>query len=381
MSSENKHETARWLGFSRKARSGTSPTTRRENATGKAWAGTGKRQKPPSRRFAYRLSRHELIASKKIAFGVYKGEFFEYVKARQSEKTHLNYSIALGYLERYLNEQEGVADLGQIDVGVLDRFVSFRLGCASPRGEERTVERSTVNTELKAIKRFFNRAVELGYLRESPARKVKLLSLARSNPRFFGEGEASLILEDCDDVWARELHLFLLYTGLRIGEAQNLEWADLDFEARRIIARPKDFWKPKGREERVIPMHEAVYRLLLNKQRISRRLFTKQDGGKLNVHLLETKFRRQLTRLGIRDANLYTWRHTFASYLMMRTGNIRAVQKLLGHKSIRTTEIYSHLSERHLHHVVGQLPGPKMGTLLGTPVVLPGRGITQVVEW
>ena len=52
---------------------------------------------------------------------------------------------------------------------------------------------------------------------------------------------------------------------------------------------------------------------------------------------------------------------------------------LLGHISIRTTEIYSHFSERHLHHVVGQLPGPKMGTLLVTPVVLPGRGIVQII--
>ena len=82
------------------------------------------------------------------------------------------------------------------------------------------------------------------------------------------------------------------------------------------------------------------------------------------MHSTETKFRRQLARLGIRNANLHTWRHTFASYLMMKTGNIRAVKMLLGHKSIRTTEIYAHLSERHLHHVVGQLPGPKMGTLL-----------------
>ena len=49
--------------------------------------------------------------------------------------------------------------------------------------------------------------------------------------------------------------------------------------------------------------------------------------------------------------------------LTMSPGNIRAVQLLLGHKSIRTTEIYSHLCERHLHYVVGQLPGPKMGTV------------------
>ena len=120
--------------------------------------------------------------------------------------------------------------------------------------------------------------------------------------------------------------------------------------------------------------------MLASAPRISRWVFTKQDGEKLNVHSLETKFRKQLKRLGIKNANLHTWRHTFASYLMMRSGNIRAVQKLLGHKSIRTTEIYAHLSERHLHHVVSMLPSPKPVTVLVTPVVLPGKGIVQVVD-
>ena len=108
--------------------------------------------------------------------------------------------------------------------------------------------------------------------------------------------------------------------------------------------------------------------------------FTKQDGEKLNVHSLETKFRKQLSRLGLTYANLHTWRHTFASHLMMRSGNIRAVQKLLGHKSIRTTEIYAHLSDKHLYHVVSLLPSPNLGIVLGIPVILPGSGITQVVD-
>jgi len=64
----------------------------------------------------------------------------------------------------------------------------------------------------------------------------------------------------------------------------------------------------------------------------------------------------------------------------MRTGNIRAVQKLLGHKSIRTTEIYSHLSDKHLHGVVGQLPGPEMGAILGAHAVLPEHATAQVVD-
>ena len=64
----------------------------------------------------------------------------------------------------------------------------------------------------------------------------------------------------------------------------------------------------------------------------------------------------------------------------MRSGNIRAVQKLLGHRSIRTTEMYSHLSDKHLHAVVRMLPGPNLGTVLDTPAILEGHEIAQVVE-
>jgi len=54
--------------------------------------------------------------------------------------------------------------------------------------------------------------------------------------------------------------------------------------------------------------------------------------------------------------------------------------KPLSYKSIRTAEIYSHLSDRHLNGLVGHLPGPKMGTLFGTPVVFPGRTMAQVLD-
>ncbi len=50
------------------------------------------------------------------------------------------------------------------------------------------------------------------------------------------------------------------------------------------------------------------------------------------------------------------------------------------HKSIKTTEIYSHLSDGHLHHVIQQLPGPNLGTVLGIPNILEGRKIAEVVE-
>jgi site-specific recombinase XerC len=125
---------------------------------------------------------------------------------------------------------------------------------------------------------------------------------------------------------------------------------------------------------------DAVLFALFSREKKSRWVFCDKNGEKLKIHSLWTRFSRQLKKVGIRDANLHTWRHTFASYLTMRTGNIRAVQKLLGHKSIRTTEIYSHLSDRHLHGVIGQLPGPEMGANLGVVAVLPGRAVAQVIE-
>jgi len=86
--------------------------------------------------------------------------------------------------------------------------------------------------------------------------------------------------------------------------------------------------------------------------------------------------RRQLSSLGIAEANLHTWRHTFAGNFIRKTRDMRALQLVLGHKSIKTTRIYAHLSDQHLSEFINQFPDLKMGT----PIVLPGRGIVQVLN-
>jgi len=332
----------------------------------------------------YKLSKGIQVSERKIKLDDYVNEFLDYIKARNQPKTHFNYSIALDHFRKYLKQKEGVKYLSDVNMGMIDRYISYRLNSPSPKRKNRPIDKSTVNTEIKAIKRFFNRAVELNYLITSPAKNVKLLRSVKKTPRFFSETEIEMILRTCKDEWVRNVYLTLLYTGMRIGELANLEWEDVDFEKRVIRIRVKDHWAPKGREEREIPMHDVVFYILLNTERKSRWVFTKADGGKINIHSLEDRFRNHLKRLGIRNATLHTWRHTFASYIVMRTGNIRAVQKLLGHKSIKTTEIYSHLSEKHLYHIVHQLPGPKMGTILGTvqdPEIFKLRKLLKIKEW
>jgi integrase/recombinase XerD len=118
-------------------------------------------------------------------------------------------------------------------------------------------------------------------------------------------------------------------------------------------------------------MHNIVYRLLKCKLRKSRWVFTKADGGKVNIHSLESRFKHRMAKLGVQDASPHMFRHTFAANFLRKTGNMRALQLILGHKSIKTTQIYAHLSDQHLSDLINHLPGP----IFGTPVILPGRGI------
>ena len=61
----------------------------------------------------------------------------------------------------------------------------------------------------------------------------------------------------------------------------------MDFEGRRILVRPKRYWRPKDKEARAIPMREGFFRLLKDKDREGRMVFTKQDGGQLKVHSIK----------------------------------------------------------------------------------------------
>lgn len=328
----------------------------------------------------YRLSVNDLGAIRRIPLAAFKSEFLEYVKARRAAQTHSNYSIAIGHFLEFLRAEYPSACLQDVTLSMADKFISSRRQCLSYIHKDKPVAASTVNTELKAIKRFFNRGVEVGYLKASPARTAKFLTMSARAPRFFSEDELRLIFSSRGNDENKQIYLTLFWTGLRVGELVNLEWDDIDFKSSRLRIRVKDFWKPKGNRERCVPLHPSLQGLLLNKKRLSRWVFSDSKGEKIKIHSLQTSFRRLLKKLGIVNASIHTWRHSFASYFIMKTGNIRALQVLLGHGSIRTTEIYSHLSDQHLQDLVGQLQCPNLGTNLGTALILLGHGIVQVVD-
>ena len=159
-----------------------------------------------------------------------------------------------------------------------------------------------------------------------------------------------------------------------------MEWEDINFRSHQLNIRVKPFWKPKSGIERDVPLEDSIYSLLQKKPKIFRWVFSDAKGEKIKNHSLQTRFRRHLKRQGILKASIHTWRHSFASYFIMKTGNLRALQLLLGHQSSKTTEIYAHLSDQCLHDLVNKLPTLNLDTNLDTTIVLPSRGIVQVAD-
>ncbi|MEK6535935.1 MAG: tyrosine-type recombinase/integrase, partial [Actinomycetota bacterium] len=230
---------------------------------------------------------------------------------------------------------------------LIENFKKFRL--------EGGTKASTINTELNTIKAALNRAVALGYLPRNPCREVKKLKMPRKQVRFFSRDEVRKLLE-AGSGRMRPIVETLLYTGLRRDELTHLTWADVDLQRRVVAVQAKDGWHPKDYEVRHIPMAPRLHELLKSLPRKDNPwVFSTSNDGPHLGHILSRDFRKLLKFCGIKCASLHTLRHTFASHLVMKGTDVYTVQKLLGHSSIKTTEIYAHLAPDFLKAAVQKL--------------------------
>jgi integrase len=150
----------------------------------------------------------------------------------------------------------------------------------------------------------------------------------------------------------KQILVFLRYTGCRPAEARNLEWTDIDLEARELILRRHKTSK-KTKKPRRIPLHPVVLKLLIFLKRLS------QPGT--HVFLTHRKTPWQRVSLGQRlkrsrraagvaeDAKLYGLRHRFATTALLNGVDIKTLAELLGHTSTRTSEHYLHLVGQRAH--------------------------------
>ncbi len=290
------------------------------------------------------------LERKEFGFGIkdkglsgFIGEYLEYSKSNKSPLSYLR-DIQIF---KHFSENMKVDKLAYITASKLEAYKARR--------QEQGARPSTINRELNTIKAMLNKAVAWGCLSRNPAQTVRKLKETKRQVRFLSPDEIKSLISAANERM-RLMIMTFLYTGLRRDELINATWNDLDFKRKLLIVQSKEDWHPKDYEVRHIPLNDKLLGLLrpLNRNN-SRYIFSTKGGGRLIGNILSRDFRKLVRILGIKNASIHTLRHTFASYLVMNRVDIYTVQKLLGHSSIKTTEIYAHLAPDYLKSAIARL--------------------------
>ena len=264
---------------------------------------------------------------------------------RLAPKTLEAYSRDLGQLLNFLARHTG----GLVSLKTLDelRAADFRAFMAERRTED--LSSRSLARALSSIKSFFRFLEREGALSTEALNAVRAPKQPKSLPKALTIGEAKAAitttqeLEERPWVAARDMAvLSLCYgAGLRIAEALSLTRADLEGEALRVTG--------KGNKTRLVPLIAPVRQSIETylglcpfKLNPSMPLFRGVKGGVLSPRIIQLRVAQLRGALGLPpSATPHALRHSFATHLLGRGGDLRSIQELLGHASLSTTQIYT----------------------------------------
>ena len=226
---------------------------------------------------------------------------------------------------------------------------------------ERRLEKTSVSRKLACLRTFFKFLVRDGRLKTNPAELISSPRLPKKLPSYLSEDEAAAVVEmpagdAFKDLRDRAILELLYASGLRVRELVGLNDENLDM-AQQLV---RVFGK--GRKQRIVPFGEFAARALTAyvEERDSQGLALSEDDGQtpvfvsVNGRRLNARDVQRLvekTRMGLpsgRRLTAHTLRHSFATHLLENGADLRAIQELLGHSSLATTQKYTHVSLEHL---------------------------------
>ncbi len=272
---------------------------------------------------------------------------------RYSPHTLTGYRRDLKNLHDWLQQQK-IAQWNEVTHKQIRRFIAQRHALG--------IQGRSLQRQLSAIRAFYRYMQRTGKATTNPAEDIPTPKQAQRLPKSLDieslerlldiPGDEPLTLRD------RAIMELLYSSGLRLAEIAALNLADLDLQGGLV-----DIKKGKGSKQRLVPVgtkaKEAIQawlkaRVLLLKQEESS-VFISQRGSRLSHRAIQQRLTHWAKKQGL-DQHVYPHRlrHAFASHLLESSGDIRAVQELLGHANISTTQIYTHLDFQHLAEVYDQ---------------------------
>jgi integrase/recombinase XerC len=220
----------------------------------------------------------------------------------------------------------------------------------------RKLARATIARKAAALRCYFSWQVRQGRLPSDPARSLRAPSGGGRLPRVLSSGEVHALLDvpagtaaDQRDLAVLEL---LYAAGLRVSELCGLNRTDIDLRGRTVTVLGK------GSKQRRVPIHNAAVEALRTWLQEGREdmegppeaAFVNRRGARLGPR----DVRRILDRRSASPTHPHALRHTYATHLLDGGADLRVVQELLGHASLATTQVYTHVSKERLRAVYGE---------------------------
>ncbi len=270
--------------------------------------------------------------------------FIDFLKKERnySEHTLRNYRNDIEQFFSYLQEQK----IEKFDKNYVSQYMAFLLKYGF---DSRTAAR-----RLSALRTFFKILKKLELIDNNPVVGIKTPKIKKHLPGFLTYGQ---IKEGFEVSNKRDKAIMeLLYScGLRAGELVSLNLEDIDFNREEVRV------KGKGRKERIVPLGRvakiSIMKYLAERDKQKKpgspsALFLNFRGGRLTTRSLQRIVNKYLKRLAdASGTNPHILRHTFATHLLENGADLRGVQELLGHSSLSTVQIYTHLTTERLKKI------------------------------
>ena len=314
-----------------------------------------------------------------ITLRVFADEYFNLIKQNRSAAYFTSVNNSFKHLFDFFPSQMSIKSIGLKET---ESFLT-NLQRKVPKG---------YRVYARTLKAAFNKAVEWGYIKENYFMKVKLPKKQQVNPAFINNVQLENICRHIElgsklrsnDV-LRDVVVVGFYTGMRLNEIVNLKWKNVNLSTRIITVGDEDF-TTKGRNQRYIPICDEAMEALLRRQngkgnlsdvknvRLARNggsamiipfskeaaldgyVFCKSNGVRFTGDYVSRSFQSACRAAGMdRAIHFHSLRHSFASNLVQKGVSLYKIKELLGHSSISTTEIYSHLNLESLREAIKTL--------------------------
>jgi len=271
----------------------------------------------------------------------------------RSQHTRKQYERHVCGLIDWLGTANQSANVDDLSPAAIAEFLASDAATGSARGGAKKA--SSTNAMRTSIRCFAKWAHESGLVSNNPARLLRRARCTPPPPKGLHDDEQTRLLEALKKAEGhpakrdRALILLLLLAGVRIGSAIGLDVEDVDFEHGELHLRSG---KNDARSTVVLPAAAAKALCKLVGDRMTGPVFT-AGGRRISVRNAQRRIAGWFEAAGIRGKSAHSLRHSFATALLGRTGDLRLVQNALGHRSIVSTTVYAQVDQSRLRAAVG----------------------------